>query len=161
MNDKEFRNLMGYFATGVTVITTKDEQDNYRGLTVNSFTSLSLDPKQILFCIDKKSSSVDSFKKKRPFVVNILQDQQESLCRHFAKRGEDKFSNIEFSVSAEGVPVVNDNLATIHCSVHEVYEGGDHLIIIGNVNDFSYDETKKPLLFYRGQLKTSFDQLLV
>ncbi|WP_087974767.1 flavin reductase family protein [Oceanobacillus rekensis] len=151
MDVKEFRNAMGHFASGVTVITTKDE-DNFVGLTVNAFSSLSLDPAQILFCIDKGSSSLHAIKKDSPFVVNILQDEQESVCRGFAKKGGDKFFGIDYSLSNEGIPFLKDNLATIHCKVHEIFEGGDHLIVVGNVSDFSCNDNKDPLLFYRGKL---------
>ncbi|MFC4022337.1 flavin reductase family protein [Oceanobacillus longus] len=160
MDAKEFRNVMGHFASGVTVITTKNE-DNFVGLTVNAFSSLSLDPAQILFCIDKGSTSLHAIKNDSPFVVNILQDQQESVCRGFARKGGDKFSGINYSLTNEGIPFLKDNLATIHCTVHEIYEGGDHFIVVGNVGDFSYDDTKNPLLFYGGKFSSISQRSLV
>lgn len=153
MDTRKFRNTVGNFASGVTVITIKDEE-NFVGLTVNAFSSLSLDPAQILFCIDKGSRSLPAIQRGRPFVVNIMQEAQESVCRGFAKRGGDKFEGVDYSITEQGVPVLKDNLASIHCTVHEILEGGDHFIVIGDVNDFSYDETKKPLVFYRGKFES-------
>ncbi|RLL43938.1 flavin reductase [Oceanobacillus piezotolerans] len=160
MDVREFRNAMGNFASGVTVITSKDENDNFVGLTVNAFSSLSLDPAQILFCIDKGSSSLPAIKKGNAFVVNILQEKQELVCLGFAKKGGNKFKDVPISLSDEGVPVLTDNLATIHCHVYEIYEGGDHLIVVGDVGDFSYDESKTPLLFYRGKLNPKFQETM-
>ncbi|MGJ9460725.1 flavin reductase family protein, partial [Oceanobacillus sp. CF4.6] len=122
------------------------------GLTVNAFSSLSLEPAQILFCIDKGSSSLQAIKKDKAFVVNILQNEQEEVCLGFAKKGGNKFAGIDYAISDEGVPFLNDNLSTIHCTVHEIFEGGDHLIVVGNVGAFSHNDTKQPLLFYRGKL---------
>lgn len=153
MDRRGFRNTMGNFASGVTVITAKGE-DKFVGLTANAFSSLSLDPAQILFCIDKGSSTLPAIKKGRSFVVNILQEEQEEVCLNFAKKGGDKYAGVDFSINKDGVPVLKDNLATVHCSVHELYEGGDHYIVVGDVNDFSYDESKKPLIFYRGKFET-------
>jgi flavin reductase (DIM6/NTAB) family NADH-FMN oxidoreductase RutF len=155
MDTREFRNTVGNFASGVTIITTKnEEEEKFVGLTVNAFSSLSLDPAQILFCIDKGSSSLPAVKKGNPFVVNILQEEQESVCRGFAKKGGDKFAGVDYSITEKGIPVLNDNLASIHCTVHEILEGGDHYIVVGDVSDFSYDETKKPLVFYRGKFES-------
>lgn len=153
MDTREFRNTMGNFASGVTIITTKDEE-KFVGLTVNAFSSLSLDPAQILFCIDKSSTSLPAIQKGKAFVVNMLQEQQESVCRNFAKKGGDKFADVDYSISEEGIPILKDNLVTVHCSVHEIYEGGDHFIIVGDVSDFSYDQTKNPLIFYRGKFES-------
>lgn len=151
MDSREFRNTLGQFATGVTVITTQ-YKGQLIGLTANAFSSLSLDPPLILFCIDNKSGSKQAFEKDAPFGVNILQKDQDEDCWRFAKRSEDKFQGAFYYLSEDGVPLLKDNLATIECTVENVVEGGDHQIIIGGVKAASYDDQKEPLLFFRGKL---------
>ncbi|WP_042351365.1 flavin reductase family protein [Bacillus massiliigorillae] len=152
MDQREFRNTMGTFATGVTIITAKDEEGKNIGLTANAFSSLSLEPPLILVCIDKKSSSIPAFEKGRPFVVNILSEEQENDCWSFAKGGADKFANANYELSCDGVPVLKENLSTIICNVNEVLEGGDHIIVTGLVKEISRNEEKKPLIFYSGSI---------
>lgn len=151
MDPLEHRNTLGHFATGVTVITTTKGEELV-GLTANAFTSLSLDPPLILVCIDKKSSSIGAFSAGHPFAVNILQEEQNEVCSNFAKKGGDKFRGVSFSISNDGVPILNDNLATIECKVHKVIEGGDHYIVTGYVKNACYNDKSNPLLFYRGKL---------
>ncbi|MBD8005168.1 flavin reductase family protein [Bacillus norwichensis] len=152
MDSREFRNTLGHFATGVTVITTTNGMENI-GLTANAFSSVSLEPPLILVCIDKKARSIEAFKKGRPFVVNILQQEQEAECWGFAKQGQDKFARANYTISEDGVPVLQGNLATIECNVEELIEGGDHYIITGKVKKANYDKEKNPLLFFRGEIR--------
>lgn len=152
MDQREFRNTLGTFATGVTIITIEDENRENIGLTVNAFSSLSLDPPLILVCLDKKSGSVSAFQKDSPFVVNILSEEQETDCWTFAKRGIDKFANAQYEFSSDGIPVLKENLSTLICDVHEVLEGGDHYIITALVKEISRNEEKRPLLFYKGKI---------
>ncbi|WP_026701965.1 flavin reductase family protein [Salibacterium aidingense] len=152
MDFKEFRNTLGHFATGVTVITTKNN-NKLIGLTANAFSSLSLDPPLILVCIDKKSSSMEAFEEDHPFVVNILNKKQDRDCWRFAKKTDDKFDGCSYSLSEDGIPVLENNLASIQCEVEAVHEGGDHYIITGRVNHVEYDEKGEPLLFFRGKLR--------
>lgn len=152
MDPREFRNTVGNFATGVTVITTKNE-DVQIGVTANAFSSLSLDPPLILICIDKRSSSMEALKKDAPFAVNVLSENQDADCWRFAKPADDKFEGASYSVSEDGIPLLEGNLATIECNVAEVIEGGDHYIVTGLVKKTSYDDQAKPLLFFRGKLE--------
>lgn len=156
MDSREFRNTLGHFATGVTVITTTNGRENI-GLTANAFSSLSLEPPLILVCIDKQARSIEAFKKDRPFVVNILQQGQEADCWGFAKRGQDKFADADYTLSEDGVPVLQGNLATLECNVDEIFEGGDHYIITGKVKKANYDKEKNPLLFFRGEIRKMKD----
>ena len=141
--------LLGHFATGVTVITAGHGEELI-GLTANSFSSLSLEPPLILVCIDKRSSSLRAFTKGQPFAVNILQQDQEKDCWDFAKKAE-KFADAMYSLSNDNVPLLHGNLATIECTVHELFEGGDHFISTGLVKNTEYDQSKAPLLFFRGK----------
>jgi 3-hydroxy-9,10-secoandrosta-1,3,5(10)-triene-9,17-dione monooxygenase reductase component len=150
MDNREFRTALGHFATGVTVITSKFHEELI-GLTANSFSSLSLEPPLILVCIDKKSSSLRAFTKGQPFAVNILGQNQEKECWDFAKKSIDKFSNTTYYLSVDGVPLLIGNLATIECTVNELFEAGDHYIVTGLVKKADYNVTKTPLLFFRGK----------
>lgn len=154
MDQTKFRLTLGHFATGITVVTTIDDKEQPVGLTANSFSSLSLDPPLILVCIDKKSASLQAFQKDAPFIVNILTEDQEDECWSFAKTGKDKFEGISYQKTAEGVPYLTENLATIHCTVYKNFTAGDHVIVTGNVNEVQYNEQANPLLFFRGKCTT-------
>ncbi|MDT8860715.1 flavin reductase family protein [Alkalihalobacillus sp. MEB130] len=151
MDGREFRNTLGQFATGVTVVTTTMGEELI-GLTANAFSSLSLDPPLILVCIDKRSSSMVAFTKERPFAINILQEGQEDECWKFASKSADRFEGVTYSLSNDGVPIISQNLATIECMVEDVLEGGDHYIVTGRVKKVDYDQEKQPLLFFRGKI---------
>lgn len=151
MDHMEFRQTLGHFATGITVVTTVDRNNEMVGLTVNSFSSLSLEPPLILVCIDKKSDSLQAFQKEAPFIVNILNKEQEKACWSFAKKGNDKFNGVSYKISKEDVPYLLDNLATIHCTVYENFNAGDHVIVTGYVHDVQYNKQASPLLFFRGK----------
>ncbi|PIC63176.1 oxidoreductase [Sporosarcina sp. P13] len=153
MDPREFRNTLGHFATGVTVITATSDKGEQIGLTANAFSSVSLEPPLVLVCIDKKSSSLQTLKKDIPFAINILQKEQEEDCWRFAKRADDKFAGASYTVSEDGVPLLNGNLATIECNVAEVIEGGDHYIVTGHVKNAAYDDSAEPLLFFRGKIE--------
>ncbi|NRG45244.1 flavin reductase family protein [Bacillus sp. CRN 9] len=151
MDAREFRNTLGHFATGVTVITTKGDH-GFIGFTANAFSSVSLDPPLILVCIDKNAGSLKALQKGHPFVVNLLQEDQEADCWRFAKKSEDKFDGASYKISEDGIPILQENLATIECDVEDILEGGDHCIVTGRVKNTAYDAQKKPLLFFRGKV---------
>jgi flavin reductase (DIM6/NTAB) family NADH-FMN oxidoreductase RutF len=146
---RELRRVMGLFATGVTVLTTRDDDGRPYGLTANAVTSLSLTPPLLLICIDKKAESHPHFLASRCFVVNILSEGQEDISNRFAKSGGDKFGNMPFSTNQDGVPVLEDTLAHLECRIVETHEGGDHVIHIGEVR---HAEVRggEPLLFFQG-----------
>jgi flavin reductase (DIM6/NTAB) family NADH-FMN oxidoreductase RutF len=149
---REFRNALGCFATGVTVITTVDEAGGPVGITANSFTSLSLDPPLVLFCLDRKAMSFESFHRNRHFAVNMLREDQQALSAQFATSNIDKWSGVEFEAGANGCPILAGCIATLQCDVNSIYEGGDHVIIVGQVVDVDYQaEPCRPLLYYRGR----------
>ena len=149
---REFRNTMGRFATGVTIITTIDEKGELFGVTANSFSSLSLDPPLVLFCLDLKAMSFDAFNAASHFNINILADDQEELSSHFAKSGTDKWAGMNYETSATGCPVLPGCITTLECSKRDIFDGGDHIIIVGEVVQFSNDSgDSRPLLFYQGR----------
>lgn len=145
-----FRQVLGHFATGVTVIASSGA-DGPVGLAVGSFTSVSLDPPLVAFCADKGSSSWPKIREAGSFCVNVLSEHQEALCRAFASKGADKFSGVGWEPAASGAPRLHDALAWIDCTVEAVHDGGDHEICIGRVHELDVgDEADGPLLFYRG-----------
>jgi flavin reductase (DIM6/NTAB) family NADH-FMN oxidoreductase RutF len=153
-DDARMRQIMGHFATGVTIVTALDG-DEPVGLTAQSFTSLSLDPPLILFCPGKTSSTWPRIERSGSFCVNILGEAQEAICRTFAASGTDKFAGVVFTPSdTTGSPVLDDVLAWVDCTLETVHDAGDHLIVVGRVVDLSVEQEGKPLLFYRGGFGT-------
>jgi len=147
----EFRRVLGHFATGVTIVTIKDEQGKPYGLTVNSFTSVSLEPLLVLICIDHSAQGYSQFSVGRYFGVNILTEAQEELSRRFADRQiTDRFENLPYVEGKTGVPLLPNSLAWLECRITEAYPGGDHTIFIGVVEEASFDKGD-PLIFYRGR----------
>ena len=152
IDQRELRNAVGCFATGVTIITTVDENGAPIGITANSFTSLSLDPPLVLFCLDLKSNSFEAFHKNRHFAVNVLRENQADLSSHFAKSDVDKWNGVAFETWETGCPVFDDCIANLECDVESIFEGGDHVIIVGKVTRMHYEDGDcRPLLFYRGR----------
>jgi len=145
-----FRQVLGHFPTGVTVITAAGP-DGPAGLAVGSFFSVSLDPPLVAFCAAKTSSSYPKVEAAGHFVVNVLGDDQEDVCRVFAGKG-DKFAGLGYRPSpGSGAPVINDVLAWIDCDIDTVHEAGDHWIVVGHVRELEVgDESGGPLVFYRG-----------
>ncbi|MFC7394133.1 flavin reductase family protein [Scopulibacillus cellulosilyticus] len=150
MDQRQFRDISGSFATGVTVITTKSECGHPIGMTANSFTSLSLNPPLILFNIAKSSSLYDAFMKSNIFAVNILSAEQENLSRQFSKKNIDRFEGIGYEEDVTGSPILKDVLGYFDCVVKSRYDGGDHTIIIGETKNGAVKDGD-PLIFYRGK----------
>ena len=147
---REFRNALGTFATGINVITTTASDGTLLGMTVNSFTSVSLNPPLILVCLDKKSAMTESFVTGKGFGVNILRESQQSVSNEFAGKSEDRFAKHAHSTSEQGNPVLDGILSFLDCQNEDVYEGGDHLILVGRVMSFSYQSDAAPLLYFNG-----------
>ncbi|WP_067932459.1 flavin reductase family protein [Alicyclobacillus kakegawensis] len=152
MDSRTFRNIAGSFATGVTVVTTRRANGDPVGMTVNSFTSLSLDPLLVLVTIAKSASLFDDFAGARGFVVNILSATQEWVSRQFAAKGVDRFAGVDFSDGTLGLPVLAGVLGFFECHTVQRYDGGDHLILVGEVRD-GQCTNGEPLLFYQGQYR--------
>ena len=145
----ELRRVMGHFATGVTVITTFRNSGEMHGLTANAFTSVSLVPPLLLVCVDKKAESYPCFDETRVFIVNILAHDQEALSRKFAVSGGDKFQGVAYHTGANGAPILDGALAYVECKVVQAFDGGDHTIYLGEIEQAEAREGK-PLMFFRG-----------
>jgi flavin reductase (DIM6/NTAB) family NADH-FMN oxidoreductase RutF len=153
-NPREIRNLLGQFATGVTVITTRSKQGRKVGMTANSFSSLSLDPPLILWSLSKTAPSLSDFVEAEHFAIHMLAQEHHELSGHFARASADKFSGIAHRDCAVGVPILKDVLATLVCRNVTQYEGGDHLIFIGQIEQYQQRQGE-PLVFHAGKYRVA------
>lgn len=151
----EYRRALGEFATGVTVVTTHVGGVLY-GVTSNSFASVSLSPPLVLWSIRRESQSYEAFRNCSHFTVNVLADDQIPLSQCFARSGPDKFNGIDWTSGMAGTPVIGDVAASFECRRTEVFEGGDHLIIMGEVECFSRND-RQPLIFTKGRYAIASD----
>ena len=151
LDSKFLRKTLGKYSTGVTVVTSIDNDGNPIGMTVNSFTSVSLQPALVLWCIDKKQPSYNSFMNAEGYAVNILSKDQNDLCYKFASQHDDKFENVDWNRSENGFPLVKKSLAWFDCKKWNYYSGGDHQILVGEVTSFDSSELK-PLIYWNGQI---------
>jgi flavin reductase (DIM6/NTAB) family NADH-FMN oxidoreductase RutF len=146
----DFRRVLGHFATGVTIITTTDTEKRATGLTVSAFCSVSLDPPQILVCIDHKSQSYPALRDGDRFAVNILSCDHEHVSRRFATTRLDKFDGVPYTLGDLGVPLIDGALAQLECRTVSRHVEGDHTILVGRVES-ARTATGEPLLYYRGK----------
>ncbi len=150
IDEGTYREVAGRFATGVAVITAADF-DGPVGFTAQSFTSVSLDPPLVSVCPGKGVASWARIAPTGKFCVNILSEDQESLSRTFATKDADKFDGVGYSTDlCPAGPVLDGILAWIGCRIVAEYEGGDHVIVVGEVEDLGVGAGKRPLIFYRG-----------
>lgn len=150
---RTFRDALGCFATGITVITAMSSDNVPVGLTANSFTSVSLDPPLLLVCIANNVSSAEVMRTVPRFAVNVLQIGQQPTSNRFAGRGEDRFAQTPWSVGEYGTPVLNGSLSSFECERHAVHDGGDHFILVGRVLKAMFEPQRDPLLYFRGKYR--------
>ena len=148
---RDFRNALGSFATGVTIVTCAGAQPgDYIGITANSFASVSLDPPLVLFSVGRQSRSLAAFQAARHVAVNVLSRHQLALCRRFARSASDKWSGIDFELWDHGCPIFPGSVASFECGIQAMHEGGDHIILVGHVEHMATDPAAEPLLFLKG-----------
>jgi flavin reductase (DIM6/NTAB) family NADH-FMN oxidoreductase RutF/DNA-binding IclR family transcriptional regulator len=147
---KRFRQVLGHYPTGVTVVTAVDADGRPAGMAVGSFTSVSLDPPLIAFLPDKSSTSFPRIRSASSFCVNVLSAEQEHICRAFAAKGQDKFGGLAWRAAASGAPILDGVVAWIDCEFESIYETGDHYIVIGKVLGLDVASQSMPLLFFQG-----------
>lgn len=146
----EFRKALGAFATGVTIITTRAADGSPLGLTVNSFNSVSLNPPLVLWSLAENALSLPVFRAARHWAVHILAADQDELSSRFARRGADKFAGLDLETGVGGIPLLRGCSARFQCSTAFEYQGGDHVIFVGQVLSFDRSETA-PLVFHSGR----------
>jgi len=148
VTQEQFRAALGSFASGVTVVTTKDANGTFLGITVSAFCSVSLDPPMVLICIEKNAGSHYAFEESNVFVVNVLREGESGVSELFASVRDDKFSNLNLKSGIDGLPVLDGALAVLECRVKFSYHGGDHSIFVGEVENVLVDNGQ-PLLYFR------------
>ncbi|MEH7125122.1 flavin reductase family protein [Bacillus sp. JJ1773] len=144
-----FKQIMGSYPTGVTIVTTTNENGMPVGLTVNSFASVSLDPPMLLWSIDHGVSSLKEFTEGGKFAVHVLAAEQRELCKVFASKHEDRFSTCEWSLSENGLPIIENVVGVFECKTFKAIEAGDHTVLIGEVMDIKVEKEKDPMLYHR------------
>lgn len=156
LEPKELRRVMGHFATGITIVTTRSADGTPYGLTANAFTSLSLDPPLCLVCVDRKAESFAHFYDSKVFTVNVLSRDQEDLSDRFAKSGGDKFTGVATDPGHHGAPCIAGALATLECRITDTVEAGDHVIHVGRIEHVATGPGD-PLLYFQGKYRRLAD----
>ena len=153
-NKQKLTSVFSLFSTGVTIITNGTSKKEYFGCTINSFTSLSLDPPQYLFCIGNENVNLKSFKIKSPVNVNILSKAQENLSNKFAGDLLNRWGGVSFSLAKNKVPFFKNSLGLIESYVEKKVKSGDHTIIICHITNFEIFNPKKPLIYYKSKYRS-------
>ncbi len=149
-DERQFRTALSQFATGVTIITTRDEAGGFFGMTASSFNSVSLSPPLVLWSLANNARSMPLFSANSHYVINVLAADQAALGERFASRIEDRFEGVEFDLSATGLPVLRGSVAWFECHNRSRYPEGDHVIFVGEVERCAVDH-KAPLVFHAGR----------
>lgn len=156
-DQRQFRDALGAFASGVTVVTTGAEP-GFVGMTVQSFCSLSLDPPLILVCIDKRASTLPLLQETGAFTVNVLAAGDDATSNYFAssKRAAppQQFDDYPYAIGQTGTPRLDSAAFVYDCVLHESLDGGDHVIAVGKVEAFAEQSQADPVLYYRGAYRT-------
>ena len=150
---RTLRDALGCFATGVTVVTCLNDDGEPAGLTVNSFTSVSLDPPLLLVCVAKGAASARALTSASHFAINVLQTGQQPASIRFSTRDEDRFGITPWARGEAGAPILEASLGVFECERFAVHDGGDHHILVGRVIKASFDAGLDPLLFFRGRYR--------
>ncbi|KGE03486.1 flavin reductase family protein [Pseudohaliea rubra] len=150
LDPRALRNTLGNFATGVCLVTALDGELQPQALTVNSFSSVSLDPPLVLWSLQNNSEAYDIFATPQHYAINVLAAEQELLSTRYAQSGAHLLDPAHFTPGENGAPVITGALAVFECQLAATHEGGDHTIIVGRVARFAADTTREPLVFYRG-----------
>lgn len=149
IDQAEMRQVLGHFATGVTVITAASA-DGPVGMAANSFTSVSLDPPLVLFCAGKSSGTWPLIEASGAFAVNVLDAGQEKISRLFASKEADRFAGVGHHAGVSGSPILKDALAFLDCRIETLHDAGDHVIVVGEVVQLGVLHEGSPLVFFRG-----------
>jgi flavin reductase (DIM6/NTAB) family NADH-FMN oxidoreductase RutF len=150
-SQSQFRQALGMFATGVTIVTARANDGTFIGLTANSFNSVSLTPPLVLWSLSRSAGSMAAFSAGSHYAINILSADQQDLAKQFAARGGDRFDGVAFTPGAGGAPLLHGAAATFECFNRSRYEEGDHVIFVGEVEACMHQAGASPLLFHGGK----------
>lgn len=153
ISPNEFRDALSRFASGVTVVTTRDRDDTLHGITVSAFSSVSLSPPLVAVIIEKTAGSHHAFMDSGIFAVNILSSEQAGLSDHFAFTHHNKFEGVEYSINEDGLPWLDESLVNMSCRLRHSFDGGDHTIFVGEVIA-SRTSDRGSLVYFRGGYHT-------
>jgi flavin reductase (DIM6/NTAB) family NADH-FMN oxidoreductase RutF len=153
IEQQHFRRVCSKYATGITILTVLDSLGAPHGMTVNSFTSVSLSPPLILVCIDRQTSILSHFRLGTRFGVNVLEEEQKELSTWFARSGHDRFSGMAWTPGQTGAPVLPEVLATIECAVTQIVEAGDHVVVIGAALHATWRDGQ-PLIYFNSSYQS-------
>jgi flavin reductase (DIM6/NTAB) family NADH-FMN oxidoreductase RutF len=145
------RAALGAYPTGVTVVTAQTPERELIGVTVNSFSSVSLDPPLVLFSLQRSLRSLPAFERCDAFAINILREGQDDISSRFARPSDAKWTDVAFDEHATGAPILRGAIAWLACERYARYDGGDHEIFLGRVTAIEHDTDAAPLVFYRGR----------
>jgi flavin reductase (DIM6/NTAB) family NADH-FMN oxidoreductase RutF len=147
----DFRDALGMFATGVTIVTARSADGALIGLTANSFNSVSLSPPLVLWSLARKAGSLPAFERGSHYAINILSAEQHVLAERFASKTADRFQGLAFREGAGGAPVLEGAAAVFECFNRSRYEEGDHVIFVGEVERCAWRAGAQPLIFHGGR----------
>jgi len=147
---KHYRSALGMFTTGITIVTTRSANGEPVGMTANSFGSLSLEPPLVLWSLSIKAKGLKVYSKSEYFAVHVLTAEQVELSKRFARTGEDKFSGLSLEEGLGGSPLIAGCAARFQCKSESLFDGGDHLIMVGRVMQYEYTPEANPLLYFQG-----------
>ena len=147
----EFRDALGMFATGVTIVTARTKEGSFVGLTANSFNSVSLSPPLVLWSLSRSAGSMAAFSAGSHYAINILSAGQQDLAKQFAMRDNDRFAGVQFELGSGGAPLIAGAAATFECFNRSRYEEGDHVIFVGEVECCTHRAGASPLLYHGGK----------
>jgi flavin reductase (DIM6/NTAB) family NADH-FMN oxidoreductase RutF len=156
----QFRDALSHFATGIAIVTAADDDGAVAGLTVNSFTSISLDPPLVLVSLARSIASFVVFERAKHFAVSLLREDQRHVSAAFATSGQAKWQGAPHRIGTIACPIIHPNLAAFECEVHARYDGGDHVLLLGRVLavEASSDPGVRPLLYFRGRYRELSDE---
>jgi flavin reductase (DIM6/NTAB) family NADH-FMN oxidoreductase RutF len=152
VTSEEFRRACGRFATGVTIATAIDDTGMPHGLTVSSFTSVSLEPPLVLICLGHRVTVIDIFRKAKYFGINVLGADQQEMSDRFARKGQDRFGGLTWEAGKTGVPLLPGSIARIECTVHEWFTSGDHDILVGQMVGATVEDGA-PLIYFSSRYR--------
>lgn len=152
VSQDDFRAALSRFASGVTVVTTKDTNGRLHGITVSAFCSVSLEPPLVLVCIEKTTASHYAFEDSGFFTVNFLNDDQSELSEHFATELENKFDSVPTMSGSNGLPVIEGSVAVLECRLRSAHDEGDHTIFVGEVENANLGD-RDPVVYFLGEYR--------
>lgn len=146
-----FKDVMSNLVSGVSVISSRDNAGNFYGFTATSLTSVSLNPPLILFCVNSLSHTINAIRETSVFTISMLTEDDAAISNHFASNNADKFSNFDKYILGDfsKCPIIYNAHSAIECSLHREYDGGDHRIVVGHVENAVIKNDKMPLSYYK------------